>query len=65
MEEERQSDAKHKELNIQEKTGMEVDRKICGAVCDRRGNIVKCSKIMITKFNENSSGSKCELDSSI
>jgi len=44
---------------------MKVDRKICGDVCNRGGSIVECSKIIITKFNENSSSSKCKLDSSI
>ena len=65
MEEERQSDAKYKGLSIQGKTYMEVDGKICGAICDREGSIIKCSKIMIIKFNENSSSSKCDPDSSI
>ena len=65
MEKGRQSDAKYKGLSIQGKTCMEVDRKIYGAVRDRGDNIVECSKITITKFNENSSGSKCEPDSSI
>ena len=65
MEEERQSDAKYKGLSIQGKTSTEVDRKICGAVYDRGGSINECSKITITKFDENSSGSKCEPDSSI
>jgi len=38
---------------------------ICGAICNRRGSIVECSKITITKFNENSSGSKRKPDSLI
>ena len=65
MEEGRQSDAKYKGLSIQGKTCMEVDRKICGAIYDRGGSIIECSKITITKFNENSSSSKFELDSLI
>jgi len=65
VEEGRQSNAKYKRFSIQGKTCMEVDKKICEAICDRESSIVKCSKITITKFNENSSGSKCEPDSSI
>ena len=65
MKEERQSDTKYEGLSIQEKTGTEVDEKIYGAICNRGGSIVECGKITITKFNENSSGSKCEPDSSI
>jgi len=61
----RQSDAKYKGLSIQGKTGMEIDGKICGAICDRGGSIVECSKITITKFDENSSSSKREPDSLI
>ena len=44
---------------------MEVDRKICGAICNKGDSIIECGKIMITKFNENSSGSKREPDSLI
>ena len=44
---------------------MEIDGKICEAICNRGGSIVECGKITITKFNENLSGSKCELDSLI
>ena len=65
MEEEKQSDAKYKRLSIQGKTSMEVDGKICEAVYDKRSNIDECSKITITKFDENSSSSKCEPDSLI
>ena len=65
MEKGRQSDVKYEGLSIQGKTCMEVDRKIYRAVCNRGDSIVECSKITITKFNENSSGSKCEPDSSI
>jgi len=61
----RQSDTKYEGLSIQKKTGTEVNEKICGAICNRGGSIVKCGKITITKFNENSSGSKCEPDSLI
>jgi len=39
--------------------------KVYRAVCDRGGNIIECGKITITKFNENSSSSKCKLDSLI
>ena len=65
MKEGRQSDAKYEELSIQGKTGTGIDGKVCGAVCDRGGSIVECSKITIAKFDENPSSSKCELDSSI
>ena len=65
MEERRQSDAKYKELSIQGKTYTKVDGKICGTIYDRGGSIVECGKITITKFDENSSGSECEPDSSI
>ena len=44
---------------------MKVDGKICGTIYGREGSIVECSKIMITKFDENSSSSECELDSLI
>ena len=36
---------------------MKIDRKICWAICNRGGSINKHGKIMITKFNENTSGS--------
>ena len=65
MEEGRQSDAKYEGLSIQGKTSTEIDGKICGAICDRGGSIVECGKIMITKFNENPSGSKRKPDSEI
>ena len=41
---------------------MEINGKIYGTVCSRKGSIVECGKIIITKFDENSSGSKCEPD---
>jgi len=63
VKEERQNDAKYEGLSIQGKTGTKVDRKICGAIYDKGGSIVKCGKITITKFDENSSGSKYKLDS--
>jgi len=44
---------------------MKVDGKICGTVYGKEGSIVECSKITITKFDENSSGSECELNSLI
>ena len=65
MEEGRQSDAKYKGLSIQGKTYTKVNGKIHRTVCSRGGSIVECSKIMITKFDENSFSSKCELDISI
>ena len=65
MKEERKNNVKYEELNIQGKTSTEVDGKICEAICNRGDSIIKCGKITITKFNENSSGSKCELDSLI
>ena len=61
----RQSNAKYKRLNIQRETGTKADQKICRAIYDRGGSIVECSKVMITKFNENSSNSKCEPDSMV
>ena len=61
MEEGKLGDAKYKRLSIQKKTCMKVSRKIYGAVCSRRSSIIKCSKITITKFDENSSSSKCKL----
>ena len=65
MKEGRQSDAKYKRLSIQRKTCAEVDRKIYGAICDRGSGINEHGKIMTTKFNENSSGSKHKPDSMI
>jgi len=65
VEEGRQSNAKYKGLSIQGKTYMKVDGKIHGTICGRGDSIVECGKITITKFNENSSSSKCELDSLI
>ena len=44
---------------------MEVDREIYWAICDRGGSINEYDKITITIFNENLSGSQCELDSVI
>ena len=38
---------------------------ICETIYNRRGSIIECGKIMITKFDENSSSSQCELDSSV
>ena len=63
MKERRQSNAKYKELSIQREICMQVDRKICGAIYDRGSSIIECSKATITKFDKNSSGSKCEPDS--
>ena len=56
MEERRQSNAKYKELSIQRETCMQADRKICGAIRNRGSSIIEYSKVMITKFDENSSG---------
>ena len=44
---------------------MEINGKIYETVCSRKDSIVKCGKIIITKFDENSSSSKCEPDSLI
>ena len=60
MKERRQSNAKYKRLSIQGKTSTEINGKIYGAICNRESSIIECSKITITKFDENSSGSKCE-----
>ena len=38
---------------------------VCGTIYNRRSSIIECGKIAITKFDENSSGSKCKPDSSI
>ena len=38
---------------------------ICEAICDRGGSIIECSKITITKFDENSFSSKYKPGSSI
>ena len=58
MEEGRQDNAKYKRLSIQGETSTQVGREVCGTICDRRGDIGKCSEITITKFDENSPGSK-------
>ena len=50
---------------IQRKTNKKVDGEVCGTVYNRRNSIVECGKIAIIKFNENSSSSKCKLNSSI
>jgi len=65
VEEGRQSDAKYKGLSIQEKTYTKVDGKIHRTICGRGGSIVEYSKITITKFDKNLSGSECEPDSLI
>ena len=44
---------------------MKIDGKICWAVCNRGGSINECGKITITKFDENTSGSQCKLDSTV
>ena len=44
---------------------MKIDRKIYWAVCNRGGSINECSKITITKFDENTSSSQCKLDSMV
>ena len=53
------STAEHKESGVQEKTYKKVDGEICGTICDRRSGIVECGEVMIAKFDEDSSGSKC------
>ena len=63
--EERQSDTKYERLSIQRKAGMQVDREICGTICNRRSSIIKCSEIVITTINENTSSSQHKPDSSI
>ena len=52
-----------KDLVFKEKTHEETDRKICGALCNRGGSIVECSKVAAAKFNEDSSGGECKPDS--
>ena len=44
---------------------MKIDREICWAVHNRGGSINERSKIMITKFNENTSGSQRKPDSMV
>ena len=63
MKERRQSNAKYKELSIQRETCTQVDGKIYRAIHDRESSIIECNKATITKFDENSSGNKRELDS--
>ena len=65
MEERRQSNAKYKRLSIQRETCMQVDGKIYEAIHNRGSSIIKCGKATITKFDKNSSGSKCEPDSTV
>ena len=65
MEEERPDNAKYKRLSIQRKTGVQVGREICRTIQNRRNSIIKCSEVVVTKLNENSSGSQCELDSMV
>jgi len=65
MKERRQSNAKYKELSIQRETCMQVDGKIYRVIHDRESSIIECSKATITKFDENSSGSKYEPDSMV
>ena len=65
MKERRQDNVKYKELSIQRETCMQVDGKIYGAIHDRGSSIIECSRAMITKFDENSSGSKYEPDSMV
>jgi len=54
-----------KGFSVQRKTNKKVDRTVCGAIYNRRGSIVEYGKITITKFNENSSSSKCKPDSTV
>ena len=63
MKEGRSSIVEHQESSVQEETYKETDRKICGALCDRGSNIVKCSKVMVAKFDENPSGGERKPDS--
>jgi len=59
MEKRRESNAKHKRLNIQGKTGKEVNRKICGTIKNRGGSIEKYSEVETASFYEDSPGGKC------
>ena len=53
------------DISVQGKTSEEIDREVYWTVCNRRGSIIECSKTVVTKFNENTSGSKCKLDSTV
>jgi len=44
---------------------MKINRKIYGAICNREGSINECSKITITKFDENTSSSQHKPDSTV
>ena len=44
---------------------MQVGKKVCRAVWNRESNVIECSEVIITKFNEDSSGSQCKLGSKI
>ena len=44
---------------------MKINREICWAICNRGGSINECGKIMITKFDENTSGSQRKPDSMV
>ena len=43
MEERRQSNVEHKELDVQRMTSEKASRKICGAIRDRGSSVDKCS----------------------
>ena len=59
------STAEHKGSGVQGKTYKKVDEEICGTICDRRSSIVECGEVVIVKFDEDTSGSKCKPDSEI
>jgi len=65
MEERGLSIVEHEGFSVQGETHKEIDREVCGAICDRRSSINKCGGIVITIVNEDSSGSQCEQDSAI
>ena len=44
---------------------MKIDGEICWTICNRGGSINECSKITITKFDENISSSQHKLDSMV
>ena len=65
MEERGLSIVEHEGFSVQGEAYKEIDREVCGAICDRRSSINKCGEIAITIVNEDSSGSQHEQDSVI
>jgi len=48
-----------RDLIFKKKTSKEVDRKICGAIWDRRSNIKECDEVETAGLYEDSSGDEC------